>query len=879
MDSILKYIVLALALVSTINLNGQSTLKMKVYGICGMCQDRIETAAKSIIGVTDANWEMAEDELTVQFQEGLFQELELHQHLASVGHDTDKVKATAEVYNNLHGCCKYRDDSEYDLQEGDDHNLDVGEEEEEEEEENKDDLGGNANAEVDHSAHAISGMVYEMSVTGELEPLIGAYIYLANTASGTSTDVDGYFTFKKPNDKIDEDLLVVSYLGYENDTINMQGNKTVSITMKSSLVLDAIEVVHKRKSTQVSFIDPIKSLKIGQKELCKAACCNLSESFETTPSVDAISTDAITGTRKIEMLGLAGPYVQVTRENMPFIRGLAASNGFSYTPGTWVESIQLNMGAGSVVNGPESMTGQINVEIKKPELSEKLFLNLYANMAQRIEANLDQAFKINDKWSTGYLLHGNYQNQFQDRNNDGFQDMPDNTQFIAMNRWKYNSGQGKFAQFGIKGTYIDKSSGQGDLSTIDAPITTSPWRADFLTERLEGWAKIGKVFEDKPYASYGLQLSASYHNQEASFGDRPYNAQQTSLYANYIYQTIITDTKHQIKYGASYQFDDISEDVKTYQFDREEHLIGAFSEYQFVPNDKYTLVLGLRGDYHNNFGFFVTPRIHMKYNPNETTSWRIAAGRGQRTATIFSENIGLFASNRSIIIDNDSNSDAPYGLNAEISYNAGINFTKEIMINQRSAVFGIDYYYTTFDQQVVIDYDMNPQEVQFYNLNGRSYSHSIQSQIDIELLDGFDVRLAYRYNNPKTDFKSGSDVRPLVAKQRAFFNLAYETESKWSFDLTGNWISTKRIPSTQSNPEEYRINTESPAYFTFNGQVSKKMGSSVDVYVGGENLLDYRQENAIIQFDNPWGEYFDSSLVWGPVQGRVVYIGMRYRMP
>jgi outer membrane receptor for ferrienterochelin and colicin len=859
MNSIFKYIVLAVALIFTINLNGQSELKIKVSGICGMCQERIETTAKSVIGVTNANWDQAENELTVGYQAGLFLESDLHNALAKVGHDTDKIKATDEVYANLHGCCKYRDQDVIDAHKSPSDNNDTKIEEEKEED------------------HILSGMVYEMTITGELQPLIGANIYLANTGSGTSTDIDGYFTFHKPHDKLDEDLLVVSYLGYENDTINMQGNNTVSITMKSSLILDAVEVIHKRKSTQVSFIDPIKSQKITEKELCKAACCNLSESFETTPSVDAVATDAVTGTRKIEMLGLAGPYVQVTRENMPFIRGLAASNGFSYTPGTWVESIQLNMGAGSVVNGPESMTGQINVEIKKPELSQKLNLNLYSNMAQRLEANIDQAFKINDKWSTGYLLHGNYQNKFQDRNKDGFQDMPDNTQLIALNRWKYNSGQGRFAQFGIKGTYIDKSSGQGIIQN-DQPNQT-PWRADFLTERIEGWAKIGKVFVDKPYASYGLQLSASYHNQEASFGDRPYNAQQTSLYANYIYQSIITDTKHQIKYGASYQFDDIAEDVITYQFDREEHLIGAFSEYQFVPNKKYTLVLGLRGDYHNNFGFFVTPRIHMKYNPNETTSWRIAAGRGQRTATIFSENIGLFASNRSIIIDNDSNSDAPYGLNAEVSYNAGINFTKEIMINQRSAIFGIDYYYTTFDQQVVIDYDINPQEVHFYNLDGRSFSHSIQSQIDIELLNRFDVRIAYRYNNPKTDFKSGSDVRPLVAKQRAFFNLAYETESKWSLDLTGNWISTKRIPTTETNPEEFQLNTESPAYFTFNGQVSKKIGSNLDIYVGGENLLDYRQEKAIIQFDNPWGEYFDSSLVWGPVQGRVVYIGMRYRMP
>lgn len=853
--NIIKYAILCLAMLLTIESSAQQSLTIPVSGICGMCQDRIENTAKSVIGVSTADWDVDKQSLTITYQEGLFAEMELHNALAAQGHDTDKIKATDEVYNNLHGCCKYRDEDVIAAHNGN------GESPTEE-------------VDTDDADHTYSGMIYE-STNGELSPLIGANIYFVGTSIGTSTGTDGYFTIMRPHD-LAEDRIVITYLGYSNDTINMQGHRTVSITMQANSMLDEVEIIHKRKSTQVSFIDPIKSQNITEKELCKAACCNLSESFETTPSVDVSATDAVTGTRKIEMLGLAGPYVQVTRENMPYIRGIAASNGFSFTPGAWVESIQLNMGAGSVVNGPESMTGQINVEIKKPDLSEKLYLNLYANMAQRMEANLTQAFTLNDRWATGYLFHGNYQRRFQDRNADGFQDMPDNDQVIVMNRWKYNNGKGRFAQFGIKGTYIDRSSGQRTES-VQTPMSDRPWRADFLTQRIEGWAKIGKVFKDRPYASYGLQLSGSYHDQKAAFGDRPYDADQTSLYANYIYQTIINDTKHKIKYGASYQYDKINEVVDQSTYVRDEHLIGAFSEYQYTPNDKFTLVLGMRGDYHNNYGLFATPRIHAKYNPNETTSWRIAAGRGQRTPTLFSENIGIFASNRAIVLSG-ADADTPYGLNAEVSYNAGINFTKEVMINQRSAVFGIDYYYTTFDQQVVVDYDVNPQEVHFYNLDGRSYSHSIQSQIDIEVIDRFDVRLAYRFNNPKTDFQSGFDVRPLVAKQRAFINLAYETESKISIDLTGNWISSKRIPSTLDNPEEFRLAEDSPAFYTFNGQVSKKFGKDLDIYIGGENLLDFRQEDAILQFENPYGEYFDSSLIWGPVQGRVVYIGLRYRM-
>ena len=521
------------------------------------------------------------------------------------------------------------------------------------------------------------------------------------------------------------------------------------------------------------------------------------------------------------------------------------------------------------------MTGQINVEVKKPELSEKLNLNLYTNATGRYEANLNHASQINEKWGTALLLHGNYQNWVQDRNGDNFQDMPDNTQLIAMNRWKYKSEDGRFAQFGLKGTYIDKSSGQINPN-VEGPFAGQRWRADVKTQRIEGWTKIGKIFQDRPYASIGLQLSGSYHDQEGLFGQRVYNGNQTSLYANLIYQTIIGSTAHTIKFGSSYQYDNYEEEVDVTIYDRNESMAGVFSEYQYVPNDKWTLVLGLRADYHNLFGAFLTPRLHMKFNPQENASIRLIAGRGQRTASIFAEEIGLFASNRRIVIQ-ESDENTPYGLDKEAAWNFGANFTKEFMVNGRSTVFGVDYYYTTFTNQVIVDYDIHPQEVHFYNLDGRSYSHSIQTQIDAEIFDGFDLRLAYRYNNPKTDFEGGRNIRPLISKQRAFFNFGWEMGKGWVFDLTGNWQDSKRIPFTDQNPEEFRFDTESPSFTTINSQITKTIRKGFDIYLGSENLFDYRQEDAILSNDNPFNDYFDSSLVWGPVQGRVVYLGLRYK--
>ena len=318
--NLINKILVGIMLMISYAANGQE-LSIQVYGACGMCQERIENGAKDVIGVNTASWDQMQNTLTVTYAEGLFREGELHARMAAIGHDTDEAKATDEVYENLHECCKYRETFE---------TISMNMEED-----------GDEKAEE----HTISGMIYEQDASGALQPLIGANVYLAETSHGTSTDLDGYFTFHKPHE-VNTNLVVISYAGYENDTIDMTGEKMVSVIMKTNYIMDEVEIVHKRKSTEVSFINPIKVMNIGEKELCKAACCNLSESFETNPSVDAGATDAVTGTKKIEMLGLAGPYVQVTRENMPYIRGLAAVYGFSYTPGTWIESIQLNMGTG-----------------------------------------------------------------------------------------------------------------------------------------------------------------------------------------------------------------------------------------------------------------------------------------------------------------------------------------------------------------------------------------------------------------------------------------------------------------------------------------------------------------------------------------------------
>ena len=720
------------------------------------------------------------------------------------------------------------------------------------------------NSEIDLSEN-IFGKIEEINLKGVVELVVGANIYWAGTTTGTSSDFDGNFELKRISNT---NKLVVSFVGYANDTITVNNLNTVNITLKKGIALAEVDVTYKKKSTEVSFSNTVKLLNINKDELKKAACCNLSESFDTNPTIDVSFTDAVTGTKQIQMLGLAGPYVQITRENMPDVRGLSALYGLNYTPGSWIQGIQLNTGTGSVVNGFESITGQINVELKKPEESEKLFVNLYANEAGKIETNVNTRVKFNDKLSTGFLLHGSFLNNEWDKNEDNFIDHPTGKQLIAVNRWKFQ-GDEWVSQFGIKTTYTDSKSGQ--LSKLETP---NLWQAEMNTERAEAWFKIGKVLDAKQFTSFGFQNSVSYHKQESYFGNRNFDATQKNIYSNFIFQRELKAKGNEIKLGASFQGDIFDENVNNVSFLRNEYVPGAFFEYTFTKDEIFSLVAGLRGDFHSDYGFFITPRLHARFAPSERTVIRFSAGKGQRTASIFAENIGIFASARNFIL-HPENTENAYGLAPEIAYNLGLNLTQTVYLGAKELILNLDFYRTNFENKIVVDYDISPQEVHFYNLEGKSYANSIQAQLDAELFDDFNIRLAYRFNDVKSTYNDKQiREKALVSRHRSFINLSYETKSNYNFDLTVNFQGKKRIPTTSSNPEIFQLEEYSSSFFMTNGQISKHW-KKFEIYTGVENLFNYKQENPILSVENPNSEYFDSSLIWGPVFGRKIYAGIR----
>jgi len=741
----------------------------------------------------------------------------------------------------------------------------------------------------------VRGTVVETDPKTGNKGLPYAQVKWSGTQTGTLTDETGGFKIETVSAT---PYLIISYAGYKSDTLHIKDPDVFQyIVLKKGIELGETVIRKRKKSAEISKMSPKLTVELGRQELQKAACCNLSESFETTPSIDVSFTDALTGTRQIRMLGLDGIYTQFTREMMPGIRGMSSPYGMNFIPGTWVQSIQLTKGVGSVINGFESMAGQINIELKKPEEKEKFFLDGYVNQAARTEINAGRNFKIKENLYTGLMVHASARPIYTDMNEDGFADNPTGQQVTLLNRWKYFNNKGWEGMAGFQLLYDQRFGGQNTF--LDNRKSPNAYGLDILNKSAEIWTKNGYVFKDKPYQSFGTQVSFKWHelnsdygnsNQTFSYQSDPmiyrastqYSGAQYSGYANLLFASILGTTEHKYTTGLSFQYDRFEEKVnrfnEKYTSLRNEWVQGAFVEYSYIPEDDFTLVTGMRADYNNIYGWFFTPRIHGRYMFNhDYTVLRFSGGRGQRTAAIFAENQKLFGSGRMVQII-PSNLEGAYGLNPEVSWNYGLSLSHEFKVVHRPTTFHLDYFRTDFVNQVIADYDFSSTSVMFYNLSGRSFANSFQTMLETEPITRFDVRLAYRWFDVRTEQRSGLLEKALLSPHRAFINLAYTTRSKWNFDLTAQWYDRSRMPLTNGSPESYQQPSYSKSFILINAQVAKELKKNFSVYVGGENVTNYRQNNPIVSAENPFNPYFDTTMIWGPVFGGMVYAGFRWNI-
>lgn len=716
------------------------------------------------------------------------------------------------------------------------------------------------------------------------EPMVGVNVYWNGTTIGVSTDEEGNFVIKKTDHT---NTLVFSYIGYKTQTINTLSGSVAKVQMQPENNLEEVVVTHTRAATVRAKYQVADVQIMSSKELLKAACCNLSESFSTNPSIDVNFSDAVTGNKQIKMLGLTSPYILMAEENIPAIRGASQAYGLSFVPGTWIESIQITKGAGSVINGYESISGQINYEILKPANDIPFYLNLYGSQDSRYELNAHVNQKFSDKWSTTLFAHGNVRQVKSDHNHDGFIDNPLGNQINILNRWQYTDSQKGWVGF-LNVNYMkdERQAGEMNFNPKTDKFTTNAWGSEINSERISIANKIGYVFPEMSHKSIGFQNSFQSHKQNSYFGLNQYDIHQKGFYSNLIYNSIIGNMKNKFATGINFVYDDFNELLNsnlTADFSRVDKSIGAFFEYTYDNLDNFSLVAGIRADSHNNLGNFITPRLHLRYNPWKDAVLRASAGRGKRAANIFAENQQLFASSRRFEIIN--NGGKLYGLNPEIAWNYGGSFLQSFRIFNKNAEIAIDFYRTHFENQAVVDLDYSPQQVVFYDLEGKSFANSFQAEFSISPLQGLDFKTAYKYYDVQTQFRSGQLEKSLTPKHRFFANLAYETEenhdknhSKWKFDFTYNWLGKQRLPSTESNPAPYQMGDYAPAFAVMNAQITKVFSHNFEMYVGGENIGNYKQEHGILASNDPFGTYFDSTMLYAPAFGQMYYAGLRFKI-
>lgn len=696
-------------------------------------------------------------------------------------------------------------------------------------------------------------------------PLYGAKVRLLQSNVRAITSEEGRFSIILPKEL--PDTMVISAMGYYSDTVVVTKSdrfRGMEITLFSDQLLPEVVISARKSSHAISRLNTLQVEFIGEGELKKAACCNLSESFETNASVDVNITDAVSGAKKIQMMGLDGVYTQIQMENIPYFRGLESAFGLNSMPGTWVESMQITKGTGTVVNGYESMAGLINVEVKKPQSMERFFVNGYVNGRGRSELNVHTGFKLNKKWSSGIFAHGSMNPIEIDYNKDGFKDFPTGYNLALLNRYHYQ-GDKMEAQLGYN-AYVDQKSG-GQMSKLKNDGSKF-YGVNIDSRHVSLFAKTG-FFLKKPGHSIGVVYNAKIQTVNAQFGERNFAGNEKRAYINAIYDGIIGSTNHKYKIGVSGVYSNIEQGLDSIADNREEIVPGAFAEYTYTGL-RISLVAGARGDYHNLYGFQFSPRLHAKFILSEYTDLRVTGGRGWRVPNYMIDNVSLLANSKPWVLNG--------AIKPEVSWNVGGSFVQRIKMGKKNASIAIDFYHTLFENQMVVDRDATPGTIAFGNLDGRSFSNALQAELSLPIGKTVEVRFAYKYLEVKAEFGGKLQQRIMVPTHRGFMNVGYKTRNKrWEFDLTTSVFGESRLPVVSLPDGSMTTNNRSEIYPLVSAQITHNY-KKWEFYIGGENLTNYTQKNPIIDAENPFSNDFDATRVWAPVIGINVYAGFRFSL-
>ncbi|MBQ2727699.1 MAG: TonB-dependent receptor [Alistipes sp.] len=767
-------------------------------------------------------------------------------------------------------------------------------------------------------AQALQGKVLDAAG----QPLIGASVYWAGTTVGASSDVEGGFAVYRVKGY---DRLVASYLGYRNDTLQVAaGVERIDFRLEADgVAVEDVVIEGTQSGNYVKRDGIVKNEMISFAGLCKMACCNLAESFENSASVTVGYSDAISGARQIKMLGLAGTYTQILDENRPIMRGLSAPYGLSYTPGMWLNSIQVSKGVASVAAGHEAITGQINLEHRKPTDEERLFVNLYLDDELRPEINLSSAIPLTEdkRLSTIILFHGSADTDVRemDHNHDAFRDQPETNLLSLSNRWLYQSKSGAQVRWGFKLLQENRLGGMMDYEDGDEERQLMLDNWDWATKSVDmpAYGSHIRNREAGAYFKVGMPLGAAvydaendeelrsnmaivadfdHYDEKAYFGLNDYLGSENTVSLNLAYNHYFTPRSSLIL-GLQSHHTSTNEQVLNrtpwivggeqigYLLDRNEEEVGLYGEYTYAIKEKLSLVAGIRGDYNAYYDrLFCTPRGHIRWNITPMTTLRLSAGLGYRSTNLFTDNIGILTTGRRIVFNDGVTTSKDWfeefdRMEKATTFGGSLTHTFSLW-GLENATISFDYFRTQFSHAVVVDQEWNPALINIYTSDDKSYTDTYQVDFSWTPAERLDIFATFRYTDSemtirRPDGTTARVERPLVNNYKTLLNIQYATRfRRWVFDATAQLNGSARIPTQTGNLAD---DSHSPEYPMFYAQVTRKVGK-FDLYVGCENIADYRQKVPIVGAENPYSTTFNSMNIWGPLMGRKFYFGLRFNL-
>lgn len=639
--------------------------------------------------------------------------------------------------------------------------------------------------------------------------------------------------------------------------LSLQAQNDSTRTLKSVSIRGRSEI----KMQRLSGAENGQMMGLG--ELKRAACCNLGESFVTNPSVDVNYSDAAVGAKQIKLLGLSGLYVQMLTENMPNLTGAATPYALNYVPGTWMRSISVSKGASSVKHGFQSITGQIDVEYLKPDEPSGLLLNLFGDSKGKAEGNIVASRRLTDKLGTEILAH--YEKDFSHLDHDGdlWHDSPSIEQIHLSNRWKYMGDNYIF--HGGLGFLSEKREGGQILSESLA----TPYRVLLNNNRFDAHMKHAYIIDHGHNTNVALIATFNHFDLDGLFGAKDYLNRHNNLSTQLLFEHDF-DFVHSISAGLSFKADNMDETLKGTFSSTQELVPGAYAQYTFTPTYKFTAMVGIRADYSNLYGAFATPRMHLKWMPADWVTVRGSIGKGYRVPYALAENHFLLASGRQLNINPD--------LDMEEAWNTGISAAFTIPIAEKKYLkINYEEYYTNFLNQAVINYDSDPLAITIDNLDGRSYSHTIQVDATYPIVDELlEATAAFRVNDVRCTYDNQLREAPLTSRLKGLFTASWKPRmGLWQVDLTLQINGGGRMPDPYTLDDgSLSWDERFPAYPMLNAQITRNF-RHYSIYIGGENLTNYRQPNPIINAATPWSNSFEPTMIWGPMHGIMGYFGIR----